>query len=284
MLAAHFEAPIAETPVVVLDTETTGLCAWQGDRVVEIAAIRLEDGQVVEAFDQLVNPGRHMPAEASAVCGITDAHLADAPPFGAVADPLLALLDGALIVAHNARFDATFLALELLVDGRLPEPPTAPLLPNPWLCTLQLARRHFHFGRNSLSAIARRLGVRSGRKHRALSDVYTTTAIFKQMVRELEQRRLRDVPDLLHAQGGPIYTPAPPRPALPAPIGEALAGRQRLRILYVGPGGESEREITPLYATADKGRSYVVAHCHWRNAQRTFRLDRIFSAELVKRG
>lgn len=281
MLPPHYQQPVCSIPVVVLDTETTGLCAWQGDRVVEVAAVRLEGGKVVAEIDELVQPGRRMPAEASAVCGITDDDLADAPPFGAIVDRLLAMLDGALIVAHNARFDSTFLALELYVDGRLPNPHNKPLLPNPWLCTLQMARRNFHFGRNNLGHIARRLGVRIGRAHRALADVYTTTSVYKAMIRELGRRQLTSVPDLLHVQGGPIYAPAAPSPRLPEPIKEALEAGHRLRILYVGPGGESDRVISPLYSTADRGRSYVIAHCHRRNAQRTFRLDRIFSAEIV---
>jgi hypothetical protein len=132
------------------------------------------------------------------------------------------------------------------------------VLANPWLCTLQLARRHFHFGRNNLGHIAAHLGVRMGRAHRALNDVYMTAEILKRMVRTLEQRRLTTVGDLLHAQGAPIYAPAIV-PQLPDVVAAALRNGRNLRILYLGQNGESNREITPLYPCQHRNVVYLVA-------------------------
>ena len=269
-------------PIVVLDTETTGLYPGLGHRVVEIGAVRLENWQPVAEFDQLIYPERPMEAKASAVSGITDADLLGKPTFAEVEPALSALLDGALIVAHNASFDAGFLGMEYFIahQGELKES-RQPVLPNPWLCTLLLARQHFHFGRNNLGHIAYKLGVRMGRAHRALNDVYMTAEVLKRMVHELEKRKLETVGDLLYAQGEPIYTPPPPNLFLPEPVIDALGNGRQLRILYLGEGGETERTITPLYPSEHHGVGYLVAYCHLRNDQRTFRLDRIFSAELI---
>ena len=155
------------------------------------------------------------------------------------------------------------------------------MLPQPWLCTLELARRHFYFGKNNLGHIARRLGVRVGRAHRALTDVYTTAEILKRMARDLEKKRFVTTADLLHAQGGPIYTPAAPVTAVPALIAQAIAQRQMLHIRYFSRSGETQRRISPLYVTENAGVVYLIAYCHERQAQRTFRLDSILNAVLL---
>lgn len=278
------EKRLADIPVVVLDTETTGLEPGLGHRVVEIGAIRLETAggkawQVVAEMSQLIHPGRRMDANASRINGIYDADLAGAPSFHGVLPDLCRLVEGALLVAHNARFDADFLGIEWYIEG-LARAETAPLL-NPWLCTLQLARRHFHFGRNSLSYIATNLGVRMGRAHRALNDVYMTAEVLKRMARQLAGQRLETVGDLLFAQGGPIHLPPPPHVYLPPPLDEAMAAGRSLKILYLGEAGETKRVIRPHYAAEHEGVAYLIAFCHLRQDIRTFRLDRVFSAELL---
>jgi len=221
------EKPISDVPVVVLDTETTGLHPYLGHRVVEIGAVRLETNsegpwQVTAEFNQLLQPGRRMDPGASRINGIYDEELINAPPFGNVASELLRMLDGAVLVAHNAQFDAGFLGIELYIRSLAKPGKHESTLSNPWICTLQLARRHFYFGRNSLSHIAKRLGIRFGRAHRALNDVYVTAEVFKRMVRELNRDRFFSVGDFLHAQGGAIFTPPPPQVSLAQPLNEAL--------------------------------------------------------------
>lgn len=270
------EKTLAEVPLVVLDTETTGLRPELGHRVVEVAAVRLENWQKIAEISQLIQPGRPVDADASAVHGIYDKDLQDAPPFTQVWPQVLALCEGALLVAHNAAFDAGFLGMESYIAGiRTPPADTPATLTNPWLCTLQLARRHFYFGRNNLGHIARQLGVRVGRAHRALTDVYTTAEVLKRMSHELGRRRLHTVGDLLHAQGGPIYLPRPPQSVLPESIAEAIRDNRQLDIVYLSLTERTTRTITPLYPTQYEGVDYLVAFCHLRQAQRTFRLDQI---------
>ena len=280
--------PIDQAAVVVLDTETTGLFPSQGHRVVEIGAVRYEPGpkgpwQVAAEFGQLLQPGRRMEPGATRVNGITDADLVREPRFDDIADQLLELLDGALVVAHNARFDAEFLGMELHLAHHRAQDEPARALPNPWLCTMLLARHHIYFGGNSLGHIARTLGVRAGRAHRALNDVYVTAEVLKRMVRELAQIGLVSIGDLLEAQGGPLYAPAPADVDLPALFERALDYRQPVRIVYATPSSTTERVIEPLYGTSKGGVTYLIAHCRLRQEQRTFRLDRIVSAEIAGR-
>lgn len=281
-----FESTLSTATIVILDTETTGLSPAMGHRVVEVAAVRLEAWREVKRFDALVNPGRSMDIAASRVNGIYDDDLVDAPPFSEIAAPLQAILQDAVIVAHNARFDAAFLGLEASLISTLNQQDSSSLvLKNPWLCTLQLARRFFHFRRNSLTQVALSLGIRTGHAHRALNDVYTTMGVLKRMLKHLEPMRFRTVGDLLHAQGGPIYVPQQEQPLVPArlaaPLAEALTRHCSLHICYQSPRGETDRVISPLYATQQDGAGYVVAYCHLRQAQRTFRLDRIVHARVI---
>ena len=267
---------IAEIPVVVLDTETTGLHSGLGNRMVEIAAVRFENWQEVGQFTHLLQPDRRMEPAASRVNGIADEDLARAPRFADILPEFLTFIDGALLAAHNASFDADFLGAELSIAGFGREiPPSQPFLPNPWVCTLLLARRLFFFGQNNLGHVASRLGVRVGRAHRALSDVYTTAEVLKRMTRHLEAQRIMTAADLLYAQGGPIYTPRPASVSLPEPLATAVRQKSSLTIIYTGPEGPTERLITPRYATQYEGRTYLIAYCHLRQDQRTFRLDLI---------
>jgi DNA polymerase III epsilon subunit family exonuclease len=280
------ESPITDVPIVVIDTETTGLFPGVGHRVVELAAIRLEASpgaawQVTGQFSQLINPGRSMDADASRINRIYDEDLAGKPSFAEIADSFYSLLDDALLVAHNAQFDASFLGMELHILEAQGYLETTKMIPNPWLCTMMLARYNFHFGRNNLEHIARVLGVRRGRAHRAVADVNTTAEVFKRLIRDLMARRIVTVRDFLVAQGGSIYLPHYREIRLHPPINEALAGNMSLRILYDGPAGKKTHIVKPLYASEHAGKEYLIATCLVRQEQRTFRLDKILSAELV---
>lgn len=266
---------LREVPFVVLDTETTGLFPGTGHRVVEVGAMRFEGWREVGQVSGLVNPGRSIEPEAARVNGISETELLTAPPFADLAPRLHNLMAGAVLVAHNAPFDAGFLGMEYAILRRNGFGVFEPILPNPWLCTLALARKQFYFGQNGLGHVARQLGVRTGRAHRALNDVYVTAEVLKRMVQQLARRKLRTVGDLFIAQGGPIFAPTFANIVLPPMIEAAISGRDTLQIRYRGPGGESKRNITPLYPTEHEGTAYLVAYCHLRQEQRTFRLDRI---------
>jgi len=123
------------SPMVIVDVETTGLGACPPERVVEVAALRLDgDGMPVAGLETLVDPGVPIPPQATATHGISDVMVATAPPFEAVAGRLARLLAGAILVGHSASFDYSFLYGEYRRLGR-----RLPRLP--MVCTRQLTRR-----------------------------------------------------------------------------------------------------------------------------------------------
>jgi DNA polymerase-3 subunit epsilon len=148
---------------VVLDLETTG-GSPQRDRVTEIAAVRMEGSQEVARWSTLVNPGTPIPFFIQNLTGISNQLVHDAPTFANVAPRLLELLDDAVLVAHNARFDHGFLLGELArlqTDLRVRT-----------LCTVRLSRALYpQHRRHSLDAVMQRHGLSSTARHRAMGDV-----------------------------------------------------------------------------------------------------------------
>src|SRR5690606_14362550 len=105
------EMPLAEAPVVVLDTETTGLSPALGHRVIEIAALRFQGWQETGRLSVLVNPGRPIDPGATRVHGLVDRDVAGAPSFGVVVEVLMLVLVGAIFIPTHASVVSGFLAL-----------------------------------------------------------------------------------------------------------------------------------------------------------------------------
>ena len=162
---------------VMLDLETTGGNAVH-DRITEIAAVRVEDGVEVERWSTLVNPGVRIPPFIQNLTGITDAMVEDAPTFEAVAGKLLAILENAVFVAHNVRFDHGFVVNELQrLDQRLKAKT---------LCTVRLSRKLYSQHKShGLDAIMQRHGLHTMSRHRAMGDVDMVLAWLKQAQAEL---------------------------------------------------------------------------------------------------
>ncbi|WP_373742034.1 PolC-type DNA polymerase III [Neisseria sp.] len=149
-------------PVAVVDLETTG-GSLTDDRVTEIAVLRFSDG-LVSRYERLVNPQQEIPEFVARLTGISNETVADAPVFGELADELLPLLRGTLVVAHNSRFDYTFLRREFARSGLD--------FAAPALCTVQLSRKLYpeHY-KHSLDSIICRFGIPVENRHRAMTDV-----------------------------------------------------------------------------------------------------------------
>jgi DNA polymerase-3 subunit epsilon len=266
----ELDLPLSETAFAVFDLETTGLNPAYGHRVCEVACLRIQNSQEIARLESLVDPERPISAGAFHVNQITPQMLADAPPFEEVAAPLLALMAGSTIVAHNAPFDLGFLAAELEMVGLLP--PEGVIVD-----TLTLVRRLYHFASNSLPAVAAAMAINTGTAHRAMSDVETTSQVLGRILHDIENRwgatTLRELVDF---QGGPIPYPYARAVPLPPTIAEALDSGGRVRMRYVNAAGqETSRTIQPLRVREDHGYQYMVAYCYLKGEQRTFRLDRI---------
>ncbi len=264
------DQPLDETPFAIFDVETTGLSPAYGHRVCEIACLRLMDGVHVSQFESLVDPGRPISSGAYRVNRISADMLLDAPTFDQVAENLLSLMDGAVLVAHNAPFDLGFLAAELELARLLP--PEGPVVD-----TLALVRRTYSFARNGLQAVASALDVETGPAHRAMGDVLTTCRVLERILCDLDRRwGVTTLGGLVDFQGGPIHYPLPHILPLPPAISEALESQGQVRMRYVDARGqETERAVRPLRVHERRGHLYLLAHCYHAGELRTFRLDRV---------
>ncbi|NMM12448.1 MAG: DNA polymerase III subunit epsilon [Rhodoferax sp.] len=167
---------------IFLDTETTGLSADNGDRVIEIGCVELLNRKLTGNNKHFyLNPGRDSHEEALKVHGITTEFLKDKPKFAAVADDLLEYLQDAEIIIHNAAFDVGFLNKELELIGR---PPFKEFVASV-IDTLVMAKEMFPGKRNSLNALCDRLGVdNSGRTlHGALLDAELLADVYINLTR-----------------------------------------------------------------------------------------------------
>lgn len=258
----------------VLDVETTGLSASSGDRICEIALLRLRGGKTLDSFESLIDPERSISPGAAAVNGLSDFHLRGQPLFAQVAERVQALLEGAVLVAHNAPFDLGFLAAEW---RRLRWPPRMGFTVD----TLLLARRLYAFRHNNLADVARALRVRIDREHRAMGDVWTTQGVLQAMLADLNRQGQATLGHLLDAQGGNVLWPEPQSRALPPLLETALSEGRPLWLRYRSPQGQiSERWVEPLDVTGGGQALYLAAYCLERGEQRTFRLDRILAMRL----
>lgn len=166
---------------VVVDVETTGGGAGRGDRVTEIAAIRVRGtGEVLEEFTTLVNPERPIPPFITRLTNITDEMVRDAPRFGEIAEEVRRLLTGGVFVAHNVAFDWAFLHHEL-------ERATGTGLEGRRLCTVKLARRVVpEVASRSLGALSEYFGIENDARHRAFGDARATVEILMRLLERVE--------------------------------------------------------------------------------------------------
>ncbi len=178
------ETPIARIPFLVVDVETTGGSARAGDRITEVAAVLVQGAVVVDAFHTLVNPQRSIPWFITNLTGIDDAMVRDAPAFPEIAGDLAQHLAGRVFVAHNAKFDWTFLSAEYARVANAPLDGIAAAQ----LCTVRLARRLLsHLPRRNLDAVAWHYGITIDGRHRALGDARATARVLLGLLRDAEK-------------------------------------------------------------------------------------------------
>ncbi|RBM19669.1 exonuclease domain-containing protein [Streptomyces sp. PT12] len=179
-------APLGDR-FVVLDCETTGFSPERGDRMVSLALVTVERGRITDRWTSLVDPGRDTgPVE---IHGITNAQAAAAPRFADLVPEIVARLDGAVLVAHNAGFDLAFLAMELERAGTGGLPDTA-------LDTLALARRFLpELENHRLTTCVAALGI-PHRAHRADSDAEVTAALLTELLRRAAEAGHADLAGL----------------------------------------------------------------------------------------
>lgn len=195
------EPPAVEAPPllgeewVVVDVETTGGSPRQGHRVTEVAAVCVSGGEIRRTFATLVNPDRRIPSMITALTGISDEMVREAPRFHEVAPELTEVLRGRVFVAHNAAFDWGFLCSEMerAVGGRLD---------GRQLCTVRLARKLLpQLPSRSLDALARYFDLEIEARHRALDDAVATAHVLLRLLDRLQEMEITDWEDVQRLLG-----------------------------------------------------------------------------------
>jgi len=181
---APWDLPIADAPLAFVDLEMTGLDP-KTDRVIEVAVSRMRGERIEDAFHSLVNPGPDASFNTD-VHGLGPAQLAEAPPFAEVARRIVEACSGAVLVAHGAWWDVTFLEAEF---ARLDMAVRFPF----YLDTVILSRRALRAESHSLEALTRRFGIDRGVAHRAEDDVRSLVALFDRLLGELRPSSPRDL-------------------------------------------------------------------------------------------
>jgi len=237
---------------IVLDTETTGLNARLGDRVIEIGCIELMSRNVTDwTFHQYLNPERDIEEGAAKVHGLTAEFLADKPKFAEIAKDFLDYVRGAEIVIHNAAFDVEFLDQELGLAG------LGKLAGHCAGITDTLARaRELHPGkRNNLDALCERYGIDNSHRtfHGALLDASLLAEVYLAMSRGQESLIVEtDLPQA--AAGGPATFDASKLVVVAASAAE-LAEHERMLDLVAKSSGDR-----CVFRQCDLGRVQAAAN------------------------
>ena len=174
---------LSELTYTVFDTETTGLNPAGGDAIIQLGAARIVNGKLLrqECFEQLVNPGRPIPAASIPIHGISEDMVVDKPRIGEVLPVFHAFAQDTVLVAHNAAFDMRFLQLQ--------EEATGIAFHQPVLDTLLLsAVVHPHQDSHRLEAIAERFNVTVLGRHTALGDALVTAEIWLRLIPLLQEQ------------------------------------------------------------------------------------------------
>ena len=180
---------LLRAPYAVVEIATTGFSPRAGDRIVEISIARVDaEGRIEDEYSTLLDPGRDVGPVFSH--GISNIDVLEAPRFEQVAGDVMAWLDGAIVVAHNAAFVERFLTAEF--ERARMHPPAMPAL-----CTLWLAQQTMRTPNAKLGTLARSAGIRTATAHSALADVRTVAAL---------------LPQLLDLHGRPLQYPCTPTP------------------------------------------------------------------------
>ena len=217
-----------EKPIVMIDFETTGLSPDMGERITEVAALRIVGGRVVERYVSLINCKVRIPSFITGLTGITQAMVDAAPPVAQVLPRLLEFIGSDALAAHNASFDEKFLYAE---SARLGMTPRHQGL----VCSLKLSRRVFPgLASYKLGMLSGQLGIQfRSAAHRAESDAevaarvllhigqhigttYGIAAVDAQLLEAVNRLSAAKVAQFLGKQALLVAHPAPP-PATPGP-------------------------------------------------------------------
>ena len=271
---------LKQQPFVAFDTETTGLWA-PSNRIVEIAAVRFYlDNEQETTFRSLVNPQKSIPPEVIAIHGITDEMVADAPPASKVMREFIRFCgDDAILIAHNAPFDISFIGCELdraeITFGN-----------QPILDTVDLFKRYFPgLASYSLLSLSQHFSIAQQQQHRALADAVLVKQLFQLVAGKLGD--LKSPSDFSHIASVYHLSDWQARhtllPEEHRDLNRALEHHLKVQITYESSSRKiTTRIIQPRHYYQLGSIYYINAYCERSQEERTFRLDRIGEYRVVE--
>ena len=242
--------PLNQVTFVVVDVETTGGSPASAS-LTEVAAARFRGGEELGTYQTFVRPDERIPPFITALTGISDAMVADAPRVGEMLPSFLEFVGGSVLVGHNLRFDLSFLDHALVSTGR-------GRLDNPTVDTLALSRRlvRDEVHNCQLGTLAAALGLPHQPSHRALTDVLATGDLLHALLERagsfgiLGLEELLDLPRLVgHPQAAKLRLTAP----LPHRPGVYWFTDAAGHVLYVGKGADLHARVRSTF-TSDETR------------------------------
>lgn len=235
---------ILNRPVVCVDIETDGMNHLTG-HIIEVAAIRIENGAVVDEFKTLINPGIKIPYFITNLTGITTDDVAAAPTFEAVSDRLQEILNGAVFVAHNARFDYSFLRQEFRRLDINFDPKQ--------LCTVKLSRRLYPAQRShKLASLISEHGFSYAARHRAYDDAHILVQFLDKIEQEFDHETLQSaISQQLRQPSLPKHLDPKLIADLPPSHGVYIFEDETGSPLYIGKSVNIKRRVLSHF-TADK--------------------------------
>lgn len=263
---------ISDTAFCALDLETTGINpAFHA--IVEVGIVRFTGKGAGVTFSALVNPGVPIPEDVTAIHGITDDMVRDAPPISSILDTISGMIRGSVLVIHNPGFDMSFLGQAFRGNER-------PVPCMEAVDTVRLARLAYPVLPNHrLETVCGHLGIVT-RHHRALDDATACMMVFHDVLRREDPENRWTVNDLLGYHGRLIRSSRVKARRLVG-TGKKMMGIElgaSISITYRDQSGVvTVREIRPREFITIGGDTYVLAHCSLRGDTRYFRMDRIIS-------
>ncbi|MBM2845783.1 MAG: polymerase epsilon subunit [Bacteroidetes bacterium] len=236
---------LSELPLAIVDIETTGGNPVY-NRIIEIAVIRIEQGRAIRTYQSLVHPERFIPPTIEHLTGIRNEDVATAPRFRSVANNILEILDGAVFVAHNARFDYGFLRAEFARYSIRYEAKC--------LCTVKLSRRLYpEFRRHDLSSVIQRHSIICIDRHRALGDAQAVVDFLALAQRDHDRDRIAAaVASILKTNTLPSHLDREMIDALPERPGVYFFHGEGGELLYVGKSKNIRERVLGHFSASNE--------------------------------
>lgn len=267
----------SQIPLISIDTETTGQYPLESE-LCEVAAVKWQNGEVIETFQSLIKPSKRMSEEVISIHNITNEMVASAPTVDQVLPAFHQFLDNQVVVAHHAPFDLGFLVPEY-------EKLKLPLPTAPALCSSLLSRALIPESPNhKLQTLIPFLGLESGKAHRALDDAKACLEVALLCLEKLEG--MASLKQVMAVQGGPLYWNEYSLKALKnqptyGKLIEAIETGVEVQIVYQGGSRPGQaRTVKPIGLVRNPKGDYLVARDEKSTQSKRYYLKRISAAAL----